>query len=101
MCLLQPETAVGCSQGKEVLFGLQLTFMYDKAGLASVSVVHCSPGNTGSTPHKMPHYSQTYGSGRLIKHVQLSCSNSRSDIQCTASYSGCGLGVFELNAKLA
>ncbi|KAL8450965.1 hypothetical protein Emag_002967 [Eimeria magna] len=40
--LLQNSTAV--TEGKEVFFGMQMSFFFNKAGLANVTVAHCSPG---------------------------------------------------------
>ncbi|KAL8270367.1 hypothetical protein Esti_005691 [Eimeria stiedai] len=39
-----PEVTVGCSDGKEIFFGMQMSFFFNKAGLASLTMAHCSPG---------------------------------------------------------
>ncbi|XP_026190325.1 uncharacterized protein LOC113146615 [Cyclospora cayetanensis] len=40
----KPDTTVGCSQGKEILFGMQMSFLYNRNGLSTIFVSHCSSG---------------------------------------------------------
>lgn len=44
LIFVQPETTVGCSADKAILFGLHMSFTYNNSGLADVSATHCSPG---------------------------------------------------------
>ncbi|KAL8438964.1 hypothetical protein Efla_005099 [Eimeria flavescens] len=38
----RPEATVGCTEGKEIFFGLQMSFFFNRSGLANVTVAHCS-----------------------------------------------------------